>query len=125
MLAISATAMGDRGIARVAARLAPRITELGLGSNVNVTRVDLRAMQRLRRTPFRFLAECPSLQLVNLSGLPRLVTIHGKLAFDCPRLTTINLRNLTALQRMGPGSLYCCPALTSITFEDPDHVPTI
>ena len=73
-----------------------RLVEFGLGRNANITRVDLRSMGNLRRTPEEFLADCPELRLLNMSGLVRLGTIRNLLSLEreslCRRLSRVYTR---------------------------------
>ncbi len=60
---LTGTAVGDRGIARIARHMW-RLTQIALGQSGTLLRVDLRSLKALRSIPRSFLASCTNLRLL-------------------------------------------------------------
>ena len=120
-MTITRTPVTDEGVAHITRRL-HGLVEFGVGRNANITRVDLRSMANLRRTPEEFLADCPALRLLNMSGLLCLGTIRHQLSRGCIKLQAVNLSHMTALRRIGGDAFYECKSLISANFSNLSHV---
>ncbi len=123
ILAVATAPLSDRGISRIAKKLT-HLTELRLLRHRNITRVDLRNLRNLRRTPTRFLSWCPQLRLINMSGLQRLVKLQP-LAFQSAMLQSVNLTHLTSLRIIEHSAFNFCKSLISLKLSGMPRVEEI